>query len=64
MLLQEVKQRKKNLAMGCIDYQKAYDMVAPLLGNRKLKYDGHRKKCGKFCGKNDEALESGANLWF
>ena len=27
MLLQEVKQRKKNLAMRWIDYRKAYDMV-------------------------------------
>ena len=28
MLLQEVKRKKKNLAMGCIDYWKAYDMVS------------------------------------
>ena len=27
MLLQEVKRRKKNLAMGWIDYRKAYDMM-------------------------------------
>ena len=27
MLLQEVKKRKKNLVMGWINYQKAYDMV-------------------------------------
>ena len=27
MLLQEVKQRKKNLACGWIDYLKVYDMV-------------------------------------
>ena len=27
MLLQEVKRRKKNLAMGWIDYRKAYDLV-------------------------------------
>ena len=27
MLLQEVKRRKKNLAMGWFDYRKAYDLV-------------------------------------
>ena len=36
MLLQEVKQRKKNLAMGWIDYWKAYDM-APHSWEIKLK---------------------------
>ena len=27
MVLQEVKRRKKNLAMGWIDYRKSYDMI-------------------------------------
>ena len=27
MILWEVQMRKKNLAVGCIDYKKAYDMV-------------------------------------
>ena len=27
MILKEVKTRKKNLAMGLIDYQKAFDML-------------------------------------
>ena len=30
ILIREVKSRKNNLAMGCIDYKNAYDM-APLL---------------------------------
>ena len=55
MLLQEVKRRKKNLAMGWIDYRKAYDMV-PHSWVIKLKYDGHSRKYGEFCGKNDETL--------
>ena len=29
-VIKEVKSRKKNLAMACIDYKKAYDMVAHL----------------------------------
>ena len=52
LLLQEVKRRKKNLAMGWINYQKAYDMP---------KYDGHSKKMWLFFWNNDEA--GGANLW-
>ena len=52
MPLQEVKERKKNLAMEWIDYLNAYEMVP-----HSLKYDGHDKNCGECFRKNDEVLE-------
>ena len=62
MVLQEVKRRKKNLAMGWINYWKPYEL-APILGDRELKYDRNSKKCGEFIRENDTVLEGGANLY-
>ena len=51
MLLQEVKRRMKNLAMGWIDYRKAYDMVPHSLVIESLKMMGIAKNVVKFLGK-------------
>ena len=56
MLLQEVKRRKKNFAMGCIDYWKAYDMVPNSWVIESLNMMGIAKSVVNFLGKIDKVL--------
>ena len=46
LLLQEVKRRKKNLAMGWINFQKAYDRAPHSWVIESLNMMGIAKKCG------------------
>ena len=62
MFLQEVKQRKKNLAMGWINYRKAYDMVPYSLVVESLNNLGIAKNVVNVVGKNNQVLEGGGNL--
>ena len=48
MILKEVKQRKKGLAMGWIDYRKAYDMIAHSWVLESLKELGVHKQISEF----------------
>ena len=48
MILKEVKQRKKGLAMGWIDYRKAYDMIAHSWILESLKDLGVHNKINEF----------------
>ena len=51
MLLQEVKRRKKNLAVGWIDYRKAYDMAPHSWVIESLNMMGIVKNVVNFVGK-------------
>ena len=56
MLLQDVKRRKKNLAMGWIDYRKAYDMVPHTWVIESLNMIGIAKNVANFLGKTLKRL--------
>ena len=63
MLHWEVKQKKKNLVMGWMDYQKAYDMVPHSRVIESLNMMGIAKNVVNFFGENGDIVEDGANLW-
>ena len=51
LLLQEVKRRKKNLAIGWVDYWKAYDMIYHSWVIKSLNIMGIAKYVVNFMGK-------------
>ena len=63
MLLQDVKRREKNLAMGWIDYRKDYDMIPHSWVIESLSMMGIAKNVVNF-GKKDDVQQGRANLWF
>ena len=65
MLLQEVNRRKKNLAMGWIDYRKAYDIVPHSWVIEILNMMGIAKNVVNFFGKTMKSWRvKHLGLWF
>ena len=63
MLLQDIKRREKNLAMGWIDNRKDYDMIPHSWVIESLSMMGIAKNVVNF-GKKDDVQQGRANLWF
>lgn len=62
MVLKEVKSRKKNIAMGWIDYKKAYDMVPHSWILKCLKLSGAAENIRSPAGKLHEELANGTDI--